>query len=1340
MSVPLLASERYLFRMLDTGSGLPDNSVIDMLMLPDGMMCIQTSSMLNFFDGARCRSYRIDPERIPWDEYIGFNNLYYDRDANMIWCATKDYVWIFDMDSRSFIYDIEDILQGKGFPDKVAENFFLDEDGGYWIVMGNDLWTCPAEGKAVRICLPEGAGSPVVMRQYGDVIYMLSDKGILLGYDMSEKSFMQFRNEEMSALCEFASRMEMAITEQGNIWIMFDKALMCYNTGNGELTHVDLLDLNERDLYTTIALDNTGRLYVGTARSGVSIVDGNGTACYTLPYLEMVDGKRIYHHTDIARIYVDARGGIWIATLSEGVLYWHEDIFRLETVNRQTVARWGMYDEGVKCMIEEDGGTVLIGTIEGLLRYDPVSGTITVPYEMLEDELCLSLYRDTEDRIWVGTFYNGAFCIDGENIRHYYWPEMSIMEMSYRDDIRNFNQVRTFYEDASGNFWISVYGGVGLFDPDTGEIELLRERHADLAGFMIVRDVCEVGEELLFSGDNGCFRYNPSSDEVSYDPGRRVSNIQSNQAILDYRGLLWIATSEGLVVTDTVSGKSYDAETVEAFPADKVMSMAFDGLGDLWLATFGDILRIRTVKDGIDEYSFYVSAFGRKDGVNSEAFFQKSVLVHSSGHLYFGGAHGICDVDPRSLYQENYQTSPLITSMMLSGEPLEVGKEMNGRIILPKELPLMDMINLKHDESFITFEFSNLNYTNPGHTSYRYQLVNFDDDWHEINSEAMGRAQYTFLKPGEYTFRVIASDNSFDWSEEAAEVHFRIRPPIWKSTAAYVFYVLLVLTASGLVIIYAYRRARKRLAEKREQENRKRQEELEQMKFRFFTDISHELRTPLSLILLPLESIMKEAGDSRYLSRLETMHDNALQLLALVNHLLDFRKLETGSEKLSLAKGSIADFVENAVQPFAEVAVKKGISIGFRNTAGNIVMAFDKDKVHKIVNNLLSNAMKFTPEHGRIDVHVFHGQDNMMCIEVRDTGIGIPAKDIVNIFDRYYRSENSTMTTGSGIGLNIVKQYAEMHGGKVGVSSEEGRGSVFIVSLPMVSGIQSGITAEDPEKSVQTDMPEKHYDDRKTVMVVEDNPEFRKYIVTELSSSYEVLEAQDGEECLSLLSGLNPDIIVSDIMMPKMDGLEMTRRIKGNIETSHIPVILLSARMSEDIRLEGYETGADAYITKPFSMSILEARIRNLLEERKRKMTEFSRNVDITPSEVAVTTIDEKLMTRIIESIERHIDNSEYSVDDLSADVAMHRMSLYRKLQSLVGMTPASLIRNIRLKRGAQLLRDDPHLSVSEVSYMVGFNTPKYFARYFKEMFGVLPSAYQKSAGKDRVTETEPEP
>lgn len=1198
----------YQFRKLDASSGLPDNNVRDALMLPDGLMCFQTTVYLCFYNGAVCWNYRWDPVRIPYTEFSGAEGLEYDGQSNRILLKNRDHAWAFDRTTREFVYD---------------------------------------------------------------------------GYEQT--SPVDSTREEV-AEAEPASHSETVEAPGGKRWFMSDKQIVCYSPKSGELTECERIPEGSDDLFTSIALDRDGNLWVGTARSGVRILYRDGSR-EVLPYLECTDGKKVYPHTDITRIYADMYGGVWIATQQEGVLYWHPDIIRIRTINSSTLSAGEMQDESVKCLAETPDGKVLVGTVCGLLLYDPATNGMTVPYPELKEELVIGLSVDRTGRIWAGTFYNGVYCIDGGVVRHFTYPEETSVDVSYQRSVPNRNCVRLVAEDPDGHFWISVYGGLGRFDPDTGEIRLLRESHPELARFMVIRDVAFLPDgTFLAVGDNGRFRYDPGADSVlPLDNG--MSAITTNQVLADSKGTLWLAESGGLesLQSDDVPGMAADFGTV--------MGIAEDPYGGIWASSISDILRILPSRAS--------ARYGQQDGVDCGAFFQRSVLRHSDGHLYFGGSSGFCIIDPATMQVSDFGTRPYISAFEVAGKPL----------------PAKSGASLKYNETEVSFAFTNLNYANPAHSEYLYRLDGFEKEWHPVTSAPLGQAHYTFLKPGKYTFLVRATNNGTDWSEPTA-LSFEVKPPFWRSRWAYLFYALLLLGALGGTVRYFRRLEKRRRREQTEKDRRAREEELNQMKFRFFTNVSHELRTPLSLIILPLESLMKEKSGTGEYARLETMHRNAKSLLDLVNHLLDFRRLEMGGEKVHPVKGDFSEFVETVLDPFRIAAQEKGVSLDYTDEADNPFIAFDGAMMRKVVNNLLSNALKFTPKGGAVHVRLYDRNQGELALSVADTGIGIPKEEQNDIFDRFYRSGNAVDATGSGIGLSLVKQYVEMHGGTVSVASEPGEGSTFVITLPAVREAASDEDMEAPPDMVR--------EGRKHLLVVEDNADFRQYLQEELSGQYLVSVAVDGQDALERVGTERPDIVISDVMMPRLGGIELTRRLKEDIETSHIPVILLTARSSDEIRTEGYEYGADAYLTKPFRMEMLQARIRNLLEEREKRIRSFSGTAEVSPMHVTITTVDQKLMARITEKLEANLDNPEYSVEQMASDVGMHRMNLYRKIQSLYGMTPSEFIRTMRLKRAAQLLTDDPNLSVTEVADMVGFNTPKYFTKYFKELFGVLPSQYNR--------------
>lgn len=1319
---PLSGAESPVFRQIDSSNGLPDNNVRDMLMLPNGLLCIQTSTMLNLYDGNSCQSYAFNPIRIPYQEYAGLNHLYYDP-THKIWLSNRDRTCFFDLSSREFEYAPQSRPEAFDLDGEAIDAYFQSDKDDVWILSDADrLWHCDRKTGAARaVDRPQALEAPLTIVRTGSQVWMLSLNGTLACYDLQLDTFTSLLRNLIPET-EPSSRMEMTAASNGDLWILFDRDLLRYRTSEGRIERITTVPLGGADdVYTTVAIDRNDNLWIGSAKSGATLLDGRTLEVRNLPWLELSDGKRIDRNTDISKIYVDPHDGVWIATLTEGVFYWHKNIFRLRTVNNATLAAGRMPDENVKCLVEETDGRILLGTIKGLLRYDPQTGKMTIPYPELKDELCISLYRDRRSRIWLGTFHHGAYCIDKGRIRHYFHKSMPSVDVSYREATPNLNCVRSFHEDADGNFWICVYGGLGRFDPESGKIELLRDRHPELSRFMLTRGLCEADGRLLVTSDNGRYRYDPAADRVFFDENDPRQHAPCNSALVDMRGFMWLASSDGLHVRTPDDG-DFRLTTRDGLPNDNILGLALDDLGNLWAATFSHLSRIRPVREG-ERLTFAVTSFGESDGMEAGALFQNALTAGADGKLYAGGAHGFCILDPSNLYQPTYGTTPMLTSLRIYDRPIEIGAEYGGRCILPRELSQTQHIELRHNETFLTFGFSNLNYINPGHTVYRYMLENFDKEWTEIHARSAGTATYTLLEPGDYVFRVIAADNDFNWGGTCAEVAVTIRPPFWKSTAALVVYVLLTFLLAVSGVFFAVRHFQRKVERRRREEEMRRKEELDQMKFRFFTNISHELRTPLSLIILPLEGILRRmAEDSPLRPQLLTIHRHATRLLSLVNHLLDFRKLEMHGERLNLARGDIGEFVERLVGTFDDAAREKEIDLTFDYRMTAPCMAFDATQMYKIVSNLVSNALKFTPKGGSVTVRLLQPEPERMRLEVADTGIGIAAEEIPHLFERFYQSAQNTSPQGSGIGLCLVKQYAEMHGGRVYVESTPDRGSTFCVEIPTTLHAPEAAAEKAAEEDAPVAPEGPH--ERSRLLIVEDNAEFRDYMAGELAAEFETVQAADGEQGVQKARKHHPDIIICDVMMPRMNGFEMCKRLKNEIDTSHIPIILLTARMDDEVRREGYEAGADAYISKPFNMDVLLARIRNLIEERQRRIHSFSTGRDITPSQITVTPLDRKLLDKITECVERNIGNPNYSVEELSSDVAMHRMNLYRKLQSITGMTPSEFLRTMRLKRAAQLLAQDSGLSVTEVAEMVGFNTPKYFTRYFREMFGCTPSQY----------------
>jgi signal transduction histidine kinase/DNA-binding response OmpR family regulator len=584
------------------------------------------------------------------------------------------------------------------------------------------------------------------------------------------------------------------------------------------------------------------------------------------------------------------------------------------------------------------------------------------------------------------------------------------------------------------------------------------------------------------------------------------------------------------------------------------------------------------------------------------------------------------------------------------------------------------------------------------------------------------------LNPGDYRLFIRACNSDGVWNEKAAVLNITVTPPFYLSDWAIALYVLIII---GLIIFIIYRTKkyhRAKLERQRAKLEREQEANLNEMKLRFFTNISHDLRTPLTLILTPLQTILSGVVENGLRKKLNTVNKNAEQLLQLINALLDFRKLDVGAETLRLQASDFVHFIRELCLPFHVYAIDRQMNFTFSSEIEILTMQFDPDKVQKIMLNLLSNAFKYTPDGGSIKVHIYQ-EDDRVCVSVSDSGQGISNADKEHIFERFFQaSQKGLEKTGSGIGLHIVSEYVQMHKGTVTVTRNEPQGSTFTIKLPI---LEISIPEEFPLEKITDEetfeqLEDQHLPTNPVLLLVDDNKDFCEFMADSLADEYSVLVAFNGQEALEQLRKNDVNIVVSDVMMPIMSGTELCTRIKTNIQWSHIPVILLTARTAEEYQIEGLELGADDYLTKPFNFNLLKLRIRKFLEWTEKCHISFSQKMDVSPGEITITPLDEQLIEKSIKVVEEHISDTEFSVEELGAAVGLSRSHLYKKLMSITGKGPAEFIRTIRLKRGRQLLGKS-QLQIAEIAYAVGFNSPKRFTINFKGEFGLSPSEYLRT-------------
>ena len=957
------------------------------------------------------------------------------------------------------------------------------------------------------------------------------------------------------------------------------------------------------------------------------------------------------------------------------------------------------------------GGNVSLSFPHQVLEFNPSQITLHPLPGMGAGDDFIQSFTDSRGRVWVGTFRKGIYLKDGDKVSHFIQENVPNKDMDY-------NIVRDFAEDHQHQIWVCYHGGVGRFDEKTKRIIPLQNKH--FIGNTNINGIAFDRQHRLWAATN---------------KGLIMNNQLKLKAVckalaIDKQGCVWVGTSNGVHVFDAHRGKAYQYGKGEGMANEMIQDLVVDKLGDIWATTANGLCRFRRTLSS--EQPFALTMFDSQNKLGDAKFLPRTAASMADGKLLFGSSTGFYIVDPIQVKDMEYTGHPVFISLLVNNQEVVAGKEYDGRVILPFALSTTRKIVLEHDENFITVHFSGLNFDMPHHTYYKYRLQGVNNDWIEINpQDGIGRANYTDLSPGTYKLEVCSAGLDKVWSKQSATLEIEVLAPLWATWWAKLLYLLVFIALIIFVVRWKIEQNRKRM------ENEK-YKELEEMKYRFFTNISHEFRTLLTLIITPIGSILKRTTDGETRHQLNDVSRNAGDLLQLVNQLLDFRKMEMNGEHLNLTSGNLNEFIQYTTMKFMPLAEQKNIRLAFEDKTEGLFMYFDKDKVGKILTNLLSNAFKFTKAGGSVCVSLEKCiLDSRRCahIIVEDTGCGIPKEDQAHVFERFYRTEqdSSSQQIGSGIGLNMVYEYIQLHEGKVSLESEEGKGSRFIVDIPAdlkrevqqeaseENRIASPVMADVVDGAVGVQTFRKI---EKTVLVVEDNEDFSHFLSQELGRIYnKVLTAKDGIEGAIMAEAENPDIIVSDVMMPRMSGTDMCRRIKENIETSHIPIILLTAWSTDEGRAAGYKAGADAYIAKPFDMEVLLARISNLLEKQEKRQRDFSHSISLDPKTVTDSSPDEDFLKEVIACIEKNIDNSEYTIDSLSTDVVMSRMSLYRKMKSLTGQTPADFIRTVRLKTAAKLLKEEK-CTVSEACYRTGFASPQNFAKHFKEMFGVLPSQY----------------
>ena len=1305
----LMASAQYSFRLINASQGLPDDEVKALFWTPDGRLCVRTSSSLSFFDGCTFRSVPPMGDEAYTADYVSALSTVYVDARQRVWIKELGKFLVFDLTRDAYVRDVRGLLASMGIREKVRD-FFIDSE--------KDLWFVTASGKMLMVKASKMKETSKIgeakmqcqqmkirtrglrdVCSFGGNHWFLYSDGWVIGMNASLNRII---SSERVWKGEVPVRDFMQFAQnQHQLWLMWNHGVASYlpKEKRWQQQYSD-----EFHTFTTLAVSSDGKVFLGVRQLGLVTIEPNGKQSLQASF-PIKNGALVAD--DIQSIAYE-RGNLVLGFYYKGMALYNANMqgFPFYAFRQFQADGLGFYRASCTSC-----GNVCLAFPQQVLTFNPYRKTLQPLQGTGAGDDFIQSFTDSRGRVWVGTFRKGIYLKDGDKVSHFMQENVPNKDLDY-------NIVRDFAEDHLHQIWVCYHGGVGRFDEQSKRIFPLQNKL--FVGNTNINSVVFDRQHRLWAATN---------------KGLIVGNQLKLKAVckalaIDKQGWIWVGTMNGVYVFDIQNGKTYRYGKEEGMTNEMIQDLVVDKLDEVWVTTANGLCRIRRTRSS--EQPFALTMFDSQNKLGDAKFLPKTAASMADGKLFFGSSTGFYIVDPIQVKDMEYTGHPVFTSLLVNNQEVVAGKEYDGRVILPFALSTTRKIVLEYDENFITVHFSGLNFDMPHHTYYKYRLQGVNNDWIEINpQDGIGRANYTDLSPGTYKLEVYSAGLDKVWSKQSATLEIEVLAPLWATWWAKLLYLLAFIALMIFGVRWKIEQNRKRM------ENEK-YKELEEMKYRFFTNISHEFRTLLTLIITPVGSMLRRTTDTETRTQLNEVSKNAGDLLQLVNQLLDFRKMEMNGERLNLASGNLDEFIQYTTMKFSPLSEQKNISLKFEDKTGGLFMYFDRDKLGKILTNLLSNAFKFTKAGGVVKVELskcFIDSRRYAHIIVEDTGCGISKEEQAHVFERFYRAEQKQAATqvGSGIGLNMVYEYVKLHQGKVSLESEEGKGSRFIVDIPtdlkhalQQEAAQDNLVAPSPAMDAIDGATEVQGQKKieKTVMVVEDNDDFRHFLHRELSHIYnKVLVAKDGMDGALKAEEENPDLIVSDVMMPRMNGTDMCCRIKENIETSHIPVILLTAWSTDDGRTEGYKAGADAYIAKPFDMEVLLARISNLLEKQEKRKQDFSHSISLDPKTVTDSTPDEAFLNEVIGHIEKNIDNSEYTIDSLAGDVVMSRMSFYRKMKSLTGQTPADFIRTVRLKTAAKLLKEGD-CNVSEACYRTGFASPQNFSKHFKEMFGVLPSQY----------------
>lgn len=1350
----LFAQKTLVFKRLNVDNGLAQNTAMSILQDKKGQIWIGTFDGLSKFNGTEFNTYKNDPGNSGSLSNNQVNKLIEDREGNL-WIGTLNGINRYNKATNQFVrYKLEGLSKRYAVFDMVQ-----DKTGMIWVGTSAGLFIYNQHHKKELIYAKTNICSDKVQYLYFDQqehLWIGTAKTLKI-YDLKNRRFLAIP-PALKAYRKLPGAVIRSIIQDhsGNYWIATEseglffynaqtQTCINYNKDNGLLSNT---------VRALIEIDNKV-IWVGT-KNGLNTI---GLTNHQIKaYRHDPDYPTSLSQNSIRCILRDKEGSIWLGTYNGGVNVVYNQSDNFYNLGRKQGHNNGLSSEIVNAIMEDNDGSLWIGTDNGSADLNHVDSTFTIYHtyrndkkkaELLNTSVKAITSHEDDTKLWIGTG-SGLKIFDKKN--HAFYDVNLIAKPLVPGFIQNYVLLR-----GKDGLWVGTnFDGLYYIKNDKVVKHYLPSPNSgNSINSVNITSLLLDGERLWIgtkSSGISCLNIHHQTFETyQFDEAR--SNGLTSSSILsiykDAQNRLWIGTDGGGINYMDIAAKKFYAITESTgIYSNTIHKIAEDSRGRLWFSTNKGISCIAFKKFELpfNARQLNIINYTVQDGLQSNQFLTGAGTKTKKQQLIFGGINGATIFDPDHIKTNHVKPAVIFTDFLILNKPVQFGIKDSP---LAKPIEETKQITLAYNQAFFSIGFAALNYINPEKNQFAFKLEGFSDDaWHYVVNQRM--ATYTNLDPGTYLFKIKAANNDGVWNETPRTLKIVVLPPWYKTWYAYIGYALIILTLLYLFNNYSKKTERLKTQLEFESISHLKDQELAQKKLSFFMNISHEIKTPLTLIMAPIERLVKaSAGDNRVQHQLMLIQRNSERLVKLINQLLDIRKFDSGNMHLEAAKGNVVHFLKEISLAFSGLSISKNINLVFKTETDELWAWFDKDKLEKVVYNLLSNAIKFTPVHGKVTLSVKQEADEKgdhMVIAVEDNGCGIAPENMDKLFTQFYHDErDQSNVQGTGLGLAFSKELVELHHGSIKIDSrpEQGAergytrvevrmpiGNAYFKSEEVIENFKSSedITEYLPARQLlpsqfslrKAEILKNAGKEKISILLVEDNEEVLNFVKEGFEDDFEVYTAVDGLAGWDLAKEKMPDLIISDVMMPKMDGITLCRNLKSDIVTSHIPVILLTARTPLIFKMEGLETGADDYVTKPFNFGILEARVWNLIENRQKLRSRYQKEIMLEPQNIAISEADGLFLTKVLAFIEKHIGDETLSVEQLSEAVAMHRNTFTKKIKALTNQTAVEFVRSIKLKRASQLLSNG-ELNVNEVAYSVGFSDVNHFRKCFKEQFGYTP-------------------